>query len=545
VITPAELSALPLFAALADGDLEYLARSVEDVRLVPGEYAGHEGEVRALFVVVEGRVELTKMVHGVENVIAVRLPGELAGEVPMTFSTPLPASMRAVEPSRVLKLDVTVFYTLAARAPDVSATVAVAALERMEMLREAALRPLQPAIRVRGSSHDAGVHAVGSFLHRNRILYETVETDDGAGDGEQATGSVLVETSEGVRLVAPTSRELARLAGLVVAPKLKAYDVVIVGGGPAGLAAAVNAASEGLRTIIIERFAPGGQAATSTRIENYLGFPVGISGDDLAGHALKQAQRLGAEVIVTRDVVRIDPDTLNVSLDGGEIVRARTIVVATGVEWRRLEIGSVDRLVGSGVYYGAARSDAGLAQGQDVFMVGAGNSAGQAALFLSRHARTVTIVARAESLAASMSQYLIDQIAARSNIVIESRSEVVSAHGEEHLEAVTVIDHRSGEITRRETTTLFLLIGANAATGWLPGEVIRDDNGFILTGAEALGRTGWSLDRPPRALETSVPGIFAVGDVRAGSVKRVAAAVGEGGMAVAYVHRHLAAPAGT
>lgn len=543
MITPAELSALPPFADLEEGDLEYLARSVEDIRLVPGEYAGHEGEERALFVVVDGRVELTKMVHGVENVIAVRLPGEVGGEVPMTFSTPLPASMRAVEPSRVLKLDVTVFYTLAARAPNFSVAIATAAIERMEMLREAALRPLQPAIRVRGSSHDAGVHAVQAFLHRNRILYEA-EADDSLGGTAPATGSVVVETSEGIRLVAPTSRELARLAGLAVAPERKAYDVVIVGGGPAGLAAAVNAASEGLHTIIVERFAPGGQAATSTRIENYLGFPVGVSGDDLAGNALKQVQRLGAELIVTRDVVRIDPDTLNVSLDGGEIVRTRTIVVATGVDWRRLQIDSVDRLVGSGVYYGAARSDAGLAQGQDVFMVGAGNSAGQAALFFSRHAKSVTLVVRAESLATSMSRYLIDQIAAQSNIAVESRAEVVGAHGEEHLEAIDVVDRRTGAVTRRETTALFLMIGARAATGWLPPEISRDHNGFILTGTDALIEPRWSLDRPPLALETSVAGVFAVGDVRAGSVKRVAAAVGEGGMAIAYVHRHLAALAG-
>lgn len=542
MISAAELAELPLFAGLEPEVLAYLSRSVEDVRLVPGEYAGHEGEERSLFVIVEGRTELTKVVHGVETVIAVRMPGELAGEVPMTFSTPLPASIRAVESSRVLKLDVTVFYTLAAMAPQVSATVAAAALERMEMLREAALRPLQPAIRILGSPQDPGVHAIESFLHRNRILFESVAPALTTEESGLPTGaSAVVEASDGTRLVAPTSRELARLAGLSVAPEWQVYDVVVVGGGPAGLAAAVNAASEGLRTVIVERFAPGGQAATSTRIENYLGFPVGVSGDDLASSALKQAKRLGAEVVVTRDVVRVDPTTLSVGLDGGTVLRARSVIVATGVEWRLLGTSSVDRLMGSGVYYGAARSDAALTQGQDVFLIGAGNSAGQAALFFSRHAKSVTLVVRAESLASSMSQYLIDQIASRGNIRVETRSEVVSAHGDEHLEAIDIVDHRTGSATRHETTTLFVLIGADAATDWLPREIERDDHGFILTGAEVQSTGRWSAERPPFALETSVEGVFAVGDVRAGSVKRVAAAVGEGGMAIAYVHRHLAA----
>ena len=542
MITAAELAELPLFAGLDDDVLAYLARSVEDVHLVPGEYAGHEGEERALFVIVEGRTELTKVVHGVETVIAVRLPGELAGEVPMTFSTPLPASIRAVEPSRLLKLNVTVFYSLAAMAPQVSATVASAALERMEMLREAALRPLQPAIRVLGSPQDPGVHAIEAFLHRNRILYESVAPASTLADEAPSLGgSAVVETSDGTRLVAPTSRELARLAGLSVAPEWQAYDVVIVGGGPAGLAAAVNGASEGLRTVLVERFAPGGQAGTSTRIENYLGFPVGVSGDDLASSALKQSKRLGAEVVVTRDVARIDPTTLSVVLDGGTVLRAKSVIVATGVEWRRLGTSSVDRLTGSGVYYGAARSDAALTQGQDVFLIGAGNSAGQAALFFSRHARSVTLIVRAESLTSSMSQYLIDQIAARSNVRVETRSEVVSAHGEDRLEAIDVIDRRTGSVTRHETPILFVLIGADAVTDWLPPEIDRDANGFILTGPDAQSAGHWTAERPPFALETSVAGVFAVGDVRAGSVKRVAAAVGEGGMAVAYVHRHLAA----
>ena len=242
---------------------------------------------------------------------------------------------------------------------------------------------------------------------------------------------------------------------------------------------------------------------------------------------------------MTRRVEGIDPAELTVRLDGGDVLRTRSIVLATGVEWRRLELDSVDRLVGSGVYYGAARSDAGLAQGNDVYLIGAGNSAGQAAIFFSSHARSVTLLVRGESLAASMSQYLIEQIATKANIRVETRSEVVAVHGDEQLEAIEVIDRRAGTTSRRDTTALFVLIGADAATGWLPSEIARDEHGFVLTGADVTKAGQWKADREPFALETSAPGIFAIGDVRSGSVKRVAAAVGEGGIAIAFVHRYL------
>ncbi len=352
----------------------------------------------------------------------------------------------------------------------------------------------------------------------------------------------VVELRDGTRLIAPTMRLIATVAGLTVAPGRARYDVVIVGGGPAGLTAAVNGASEGLQTGLIESFAPGGQAGTSTRIENYTGFPFGVSGDELASRALQQAKRLGAEIVVTRRVEGIDPSDLTVTLDGGDVLRTRSIVLAMGVEWRRLELDSVDRFVGSGVYYGAARSDAALAQGNDVHLIGAGNSAGQAAIFFSSHARSVTLLVRGESLAASMSQYLIEQIATKANIRVETRSEVVAVHGGEQLEAIDVIDRRAGTTSRRDTRALFVLIGAEAATDWLPAEIARDEHGFIVTGAEAMKAGQWKADRELFALETSAPGIFAVGDVRSGSVKRVAAAVGEGGVAIALVHRYLQLP---
>jgi thioredoxin reductase (NADPH) len=542
MFTIEELATIPLFSALAQKELEYLAGAVEDIHLIPGEYVAHEGESRFLAVVVEGKTELTKLVNGVEQVIGVRIPGELGGEIPMTLGTPLPASMRAVEPSRVLKVTVEVFHTLAAVAPQVSATVGAAALERLEMLRNATAQPLEPAMFVIGPRLDPGVHGCDSFLHRNQIPYERLDPGDPAAvarTGGKAAAYPVVVFRDGTRLITPRLRAVATAGVLTVAPGRAHYDVVIVGGGPAGLTAAVNAASEGLQTGLIESFAPGGQAGTSTRIENYTGFPFGVSGDELARRALQQAKRLGAEIVVTRRVEGIDPADLTVRLDGGDVLRTRSIILATGVEWRRLEVDSVDRFVGSGVYYGAARSDAGLAQGNDVHLIGAGNSAGQAAIFFSNHARSVTLLVRGESLAASMSHYLIEQIATKANIRVETQSEVVAVRGDEQLEAIEVIDRRAGTTSRRDARALFVLIGAEAATDWLPPEIARDEHGFILTGPDAMKAAQWNPDREPFALETSAPGIFAVGDIRSGSVKRVAASVGEGGIAINFVHRYL------
>jgi thioredoxin reductase (NADPH) len=544
MFTIEELATIPLFSELGEKELEFLAGAVEDIHLIPGEYVAHEGDGRFLAVVVEGTTELTKVVNGVERVIGVRGPGELGGEVPMTLGTPLPASMRAVDPARVLKLTVEDFHTLAAMAPQISATVGAAAVERMEMLRSATAQPPEPALFVIGPRLDPGVHSCDSFLRRNQIPYERLDPDDAGAVGRTLGAAVgepypVVVLRDGTRLVAPTMRSVATVAGLTVAPGRAQYDVVIVGGGPAGLTAAVNAASEGLRTALIESFAPGGQAGTSTRIENYTGFPFGVSGDDLANRALQQAKRLGAEIVVTRRVESIDPAAMTVELDGGDVLRTRSIVLAMGVEWRRLGVDSIDRFVGSGVYYGAARSDAGLAQGNDVYLIGAGNSAGQAAIFFSNHARSVTLLVRGESLAESMSHYLIEQIATKANIRVETRSEVVAVHGDEQLDAIEVIDRRTGATSRRDTKVLFVLIGAEAATDWLPSEIARDEHGFVSTGTDALKADQWTADREPFALETSAPGIFAVGDIRSGSVKRVAASVGEGGVAIALVHRYL------
>jgi len=290
---------------------------------------------------------------------------------------------------------------------------------------------------------------------------------------------------------------------------------------------------------VVEREAPGGQAGTSSRIENYLGFPSGVSGDELAMRALQQARRLGAEILVTRTIARIDSATRQVHLDGGDVLHARTIILACGVAWRRLSLDGMDRLAGKGISYGAARSESSNAHGLDVHIVGAGNSAGQAALFFSTHARTVTILCRGESLEKSMSRYLIDQLAARPNISTMSQSELAAVHGEVSLEAIDVRHVGTGEISRVESGGLYVFIGADAQTEWLPPEIALDDHGYVLTGSDMRAADHWASDRDPYLLETSVPGIFACGDVRLGPVKRVAAAVGEGSMAIAFVHQYL------
>jgi thioredoxin reductase (NADPH) len=541
-----ELATAPVLASVPPDDLARVARAAGDVRLAPGEYAVHEGDERALFVVLSGRIEVTKAIDGIERVIGVRAPGQIFGEVPITFGTPFQGSYRATEPTRVASIAARDFHALAAANPDVLTKVAALASERIGGLRGIATAPPKARAVMLGHRWDDTVRALRSFLGRNQISHEWITPDapdrDARWPGPPIADDELpaLVCDDGELLRRATCRDVAEHLGLQTRPRVDAYDTVIIGGGPAGLAAAVYGASEGLRTLVIEREAPGGQAETSSRIENYLGFPTGVSGGELARRALQQATRLGAEIAVTRSAVAIDPSTMTITLDGGERVRSRTIVLATGVTWRRLGTDGFERLLGKGVYYGASRSEAASTQGQDIHLIGAGNSAGQAALFFANHARSVTLVVRSGGLDKSMSHYLIEQIRGKPNIHVALNSEVTAAHGDKELSAIDLLDRSTASVQRVGCGGVFVFIGADAETGWLPEAIARDDRGYICTG-DAVAKSGrWQLQRDPYLLETSVPGIFACGDVRCSPIKRAAAAVGEGSMSIAFVHQFLA-----
>jgi thioredoxin reductase (NADPH) len=529
-----ELARIPLFAKLEKKELEYLANSVPDIHVAPGEYVANEGEGRALIITVEGKLEITKRIDGVDRFIANRLPGTLFGEVTLILNTPFLASARAVEPSRVIRVEANVFHTLAASAPEVASTLASAAVERIGGLKDLAKKPVRPDLAVIGPRHLPAVHTLRSFLHRNQIEFETL---DPAAANLTSEKWPVVRLKDGTQLEDPSPQAIAHAVGLSIAPRHREYDVVIVGGGPAGLAAAVYGASEGMRTLLVEREAPGGQAGTSSRIENYLGFPFGVSGDELSTRALQQARRLGGEIVVTRSVtaLEITPTSKTLTLDSADPLTTKTVVLAMGVAWRRLP--SLDRLTGRGVYYGAARTEAAAMQGRDIFLIGAGNSAGQAAVFFANHARSVTLVVRGDALGKSMSHYLIQQLKTKANVSVELRSEIVGVHGQEQLEAIDIL--KDGKTEKRPAAGLFVFIGADASTGWLPPQIARDPFGYVLTGVDAANSGSWSFSREPFLLETSAAGVFAVGDVRAGSVKRVASAVGDGSLAISFVRQHL------
>ncbi len=548
MVSAEEIGAIAVFGALDEVERERLSGVAADIGLVAGEFAAHEGDERAVFAVLEGRIEAVKSVDGVERVVGERLPGDVFGEVPIALGTVFPVGFRAAEDSRVMRLEASDYHAVAAVVPDVGKVIGKLAAHRMggsRGLEGIAADPPPPRALVVGHRWDASCAELRRFLDRNQITFRwlTPETPDATG---QWGGSLppegdwpAIRVVDGKTAMRPELREVAELLGVETAAGGGEYDTVIVGAGPAGLAAAVYGASEGLRTIVVEREAPGGQAGTSSRIENYLGFPSGVSGDELASRALQQARRLGAEILVTRSIERIDAETLELHLDAGDVLHARTIILACGVAWRRLPIEGFDRLAGKGISYGAARSEASNTHGLDVHIVGAGNSAGQAALFFSTHARSVTILCRGATLEKSMSRYLIDQLATRLNIEAIFGAEVAAVHGVDSLEAIDVRDSGSGETSQLESGGLFLFIGADAETAWLPAEIALDRRGYVLTGAEAHSAASWTLDRDPYLLETSVPGIFACGDVRCGPVKRVAAAVGEGSMSIAFVHQFL------
>lgn len=413
---------------------------------------------------------------------------------------------------------------------------------------DSAARLSEPGLRVVGHRFSAGAHAARDFLARNGVPYRWLDVADPEAERLLAASGLdggrlpVLVLEDGRALVQPSQGDIAGTIGLHTAADLPFYDLVILGGGPAGLAAAVYGASEGLRTLMIERHATGGQAGQSSRIENYLGFPSGLSGADLARRATAQARRLGAEMLSAREVtgVRGNGPSRVVTLDGGEEIACHSVLLATGVHYARLDAPGVEELTGSGVYYGAAPAEAAAVEGEDVVVVGAANSAGQAAIDLATRARRVTLLCRSEGIGKSMSHYLVERIHATANIDVRTRAVVTAATGNGRLQELEV--DVAGEPGRLPVTAAFVFIGARPQTDWLGDVVARDAAGFILSGPAVRrvdGRHRWPMERDPLPLETSMPGVFVAGDVRDQSIKRVASAVGEGSMSVQLVHQYL------
>jgi thioredoxin reductase (NADPH) len=404
-------------------------------------------------------------------------------------------------------------------------------------------------VRIVGNRWSDRAHEIKTFLARNHVPYRWYDVErDAEGQrlrdlADAADNDLpLVLVPEGDTLRAPSTIDVASALGLRTRAEQPLYDVCIVGGGPAGLAAGVYAASEGLSTVIVEREAPGGQAGLSAAIENYLGFPRGLTGSDLAARAVAQASRFGAEMVLARGVVGLESrgPVYAVLLEGSGEIEARSVIIATGVSYRSLDVSGLGVLTGRGVYYGATASEASQCQDDEVYIVGAANSAGQAALNLARYAKRVVLLVRGETLTTSMSRYLIDKISAAPNIEVRCRTEVVGCGGDGHLESLTLVERSSGRVEEVPASWLFVFVGASPRTDWLGESLVRDGKGFVVTGPELVAMNRWPLPRPPYALETSLPGVFAAGDVRLDSMKRVASAVGEGAMSIYLVHRYLA-----
>lgn len=420
---------------------------------------------------------------------------------------------------------------------------------------KASYRPAFQGIRVLGTRWSPRSYELRDFLARSHVPYQWIDVEASANDPEtkrllDALGPDINELPvvlfpDGNKMLNSVPAEIAQKVGLRTRSETSFYDLAIIGGGPAGLAAAVYGASEGLKTVIVEREAPGGQAGMSSRIENYLGFPSGLSGGDLARRAVVQARRFGVEILAPQSAVsmRTEGSYRILKLADGNEISCHALMIATGVQWRRLDAPGIDRLQGAGVYYGGGTTEALSCKGETVYVVGGANSAGQAAMNFSKYAGRVVILVRGDSLSSTMSQYLIDQIKETPNIQLWTHASIAEVHGQTHLEEISVLCSDTNKVERVEATSLFIFIGALPRTDWLGNQIERDDRGFILTGPDLLqggeGPKGWTLDRDPFLLESSVPGIFAVGDVRHGSVKRVASGVGEGSVAVQFIHQYL------
>ena len=534
-----------MFPRLSAAHIARLSALGRERRLSDGEVLWREGETGIpFFIVLEGSLAI--LAGSPEQTVVVHGPGGFTGDVDLLSGRSAAVRARAEGATRLLEIDRRVLQDLVKTDVDLGEIFLRAFILRRVALIASGLGNVV----IVGSRQAPGTLRLQEFLTRNGRPYNYLDIErDPAVQGLLehflvAPEDLPVVISRERVVKRPTVEGLAECLGLSAVGEDTVRDLVIVGAGPAGLAAAVYGASEGLDVLVLEAYAPGGQAGSSSRIENYLGFPMGISGNDLAGRAFVQAEKFGATMAVARTAARLDCDErpYEVRMDG-PTVKTRAIIIATGAEYRRVSCSDVQRFEGVGVYYAATALEARICEGEEVIVVGGGNSAGQAALFCARSAQRVHMLVRGPGLAESMSQYLIRRIDETPNIELRTSTQIEAVEGEGHLERVTWVEKTTGARSRKPIRHVFLMTGASPNTAWLESCVLLDPKGFVRTGAdlgaEDLRAANWPLTRPPFLFETSLPGVFAIGDVRAGSIKRVAAAVGEGSMAIAFVHQYL------
>ncbi len=539
-----------IFPHLTDAQLGRIAGLGQRRSVKAGDLLFEAGDQNTdFFVVVEGGIEIVRPVAGREEPVAALGPGQFTGELNMLSARRARARGRVSADGSIVALNRDGLRSLVQRDSELSEIL----LRAFILRRVALISQVDNDLVLLGSRHSLSTLRLKEFLTRNGepFTYHDVETEAGM---QELLDGLRISVNEVPVLVCkagnvlrnPTVESLSNALGLTPRLDAKAVrDVVIVGGGPAGLGAAVYAASEGLDVLVLESTAPGGQAGTSSRIENYLGFPTGISGFALAGRALTQAEKFGAEVAIARTAVRFDCDQrpYRVHLSDGEVVQTRSIVIATGARYRRLEVPELARFEGAGIFYSATHMEAQSCKGEEIAVVGGGNSAGQAAVFLSGIASRVDVVVRGPCLAQSMSRYLIQRIENSPNLELRTRTRIESLEGNGRLEQVRWRHLETGATETRPVRNLFVMTGAEPNTGWLKGCVVLDDKSFVKTGSdlqpEELAEAKWPLPRRPYLMETSIPGVFAVGDVRSSSVKRVASAVGEGSICVQLIHHAL------
>jgi thioredoxin reductase (NADPH) len=538
-----------IFPKLTPAQIDRIAAHGRTHSVQPGEVLIEQGDTSVpFFVVITGEVEIVRPFGTYETLVTVHGYGEFTGEVNMLSGRRSLVRARVTKPGKVIELDRQHMLTLVQTDAELSDILMRAFILRRVELIAAGVGD----IILIGSTHSAGTLRIKEFLMRNGHPYSYIDLERDP-DVQNLLDSFQISASEIPVLICrgqlvlrnPDNQQIADCLGFNESiDQIHIHDLVVIGAGPSGLAAAVYGASEGLDVMVLETSSPGGQAGSSSKIENYLGFPTGISGQDLAGRAYLQAQKFGAHMLIAKATRLIcDRKPYIIELENGARISTRTIVIATGVQYRKLPLENLSRFEGAGVYYGATFVEAQLCGGEEVIVVGGGNSAGQAAVFLAQTTKRVHMLVRSSGLAATMSRYLIRRIENSPTITLRPQTEIVAVEGDNHLNSVYWRNSQTGQTEKHEISHIFIMTGADPNTSWLDGCIALDDKGFIKTGpdlsSENLSAPGWPLTRQPYLLETSLPGIFAVGDVRTGSIKRVASAVGEGSIAISFVHKAL------